>query len=126
MKSKNIKLTEAEDKLANLIWREAPMLSPDLVVLASQVLDWKKSTTYTVLKKLCDKGIFRNDNTLISILLTHDDLISQQSRHYVEDTFGGSLPKFITSFFNGKRISPAQAEELRRMIDDYEEDTDHG
>jgi predicted transcriptional regulator len=117
---KKINLTAAEEKLSILIWQRAPLTSPELVELAEQNLDWKKSTTYTILKKLCDKGVFRNENANISIILTRDDLIALKSHHFVEDVFGGSLPGFITSFFGGKKISPDQAAELRRLIDEYE------
>lgn len=118
--NRTINLTEAEEKLAALIWREAPLTSPELVSFAEKEMCWKKSTTYTMLKKLCDKGVFRNENANITILLTYDELIALQSRHYVEDTFGGSLPKFITSFIGGKRLTSQQADELRKLIDDYE------
>jgi predicted transcriptional regulator len=82
-------------------------------------MDWKKSSTYTVLKKLCDKGVFKNDDATVSIELTRDELIAHQSRYYVEDTFGGSLPKFITSFFGGREITEKQAAELKRLIDEH-------
>ena len=118
--SKNIALTTAEEKLAILIWREAPLTSPALVEMADKEMDWKKSTTYTVLKKLCDKGVFKNENANVSVLLTQDELISHQSRYFVEDSFGGSLPKFITSFFGGKKLSMEQAAELRRLIEEHE------
>jgi len=118
--AKSISLTAAEEKLAGLIWREAPLTSPALVTLAEQEIDWKKSTTYTVLKKLCDKGIFKNENALVSVVLTHDELIAHQSQRYVEDTFGGSLPKFITSFIGGKKLTPEQAAELKRLIEEHE------
>jgi predicted transcriptional regulator len=124
--SKNINLTEAEEKLARIAWREAPLGSPELVALAKREMDWKKSTTYTVLKKLCDKGVFKNDNANVSVVLTRDKLLANQSRRYVEDTFGGSLPKFITSFFGSKKLTPEQAEELRRLIDEYEENEVNG
>ncbi len=115
-----ITLTAAEEKLAELIWQAAPLTSPDLVALAESRLDWKKSTTYTVLKKLCDKGVFKNDNAAVSIVLTRDELIAYQSRRYVEDTFGGSLPKFIAAFIGGKKLTTEQAVELRRLIDEHE------
>jgi predicted transcriptional regulator len=118
--SKNIYLTAAEEKLAAIIWREAPINSTELVELTAKEMDWKKSTTYTVLKKLCDKGVFINDNATVSVVLTRDELIANQSRSYVEDTFGGSLPRFITSFIGGKKLSPEQADELRRLIDEHE------
>ena len=118
--AKNITLTAAEEKLAALIWRDAPLSSPDLVALAEQEMDWKKSTTYTVLKKLCDKGVFKNENANVSVLFTKDEQVARQSRRYVEDTFGGSLPKFITAFFNGRKLTPEQAAELKRLIEEYE------
>ncbi len=118
--AKNINLTEAEEKLAALIWREAPLSSPDLVTIAEREMDWKKSTTYTVLKKLCDKGVFKNENANVSVMLTRDEQIARQSRRYVEDTFGGSLPKFITSFFSGRKLTPEQAAELKHLIEEHE------
>ncbi|MFZ7102385.1 MAG: BlaI/MecI/CopY family transcriptional regulator [Peptococcaceae bacterium] len=118
--AKNVNLTEAEEKLAALIWQDAPLTSPDLVALAKREMDWKKSTTYTVLKKLCDKGVFKNENANVSVILTRDEQIARQSRRYVEDTFGGSLPKFITSFFGGKKLTPEQAAELKRLIEEHE------
>lgn len=124
--TKNINLTEAEEKLATLIWREAPLSSPELVALAARELQWKKSTTYTVLKKLCDKGVFKNENANISVLLTRDEQIARQSRHFVEDIFGGSLPMFISSFFNGRKLTPEQASELKRLIEEYEEGSGNG
>ncbi|MDF3003122.1 MAG: putative transcriptional regulator [Bacillota bacterium] len=124
--AKNINLTEAEEKLAALIWRDAPLTSPDLVALAEREMNWKKSTTYTVLKKLCDKGVFKNENANISVILTHDEQIACQSRRFVEDTFGGSLPKFITSFFGGRNLTPEQAAELKRLIEEHEEVDNHG
>jgi len=124
--AKNINLTEAENKLAELIWQDAPMTSPELVALAAREMDWKKSTTYTVLKKLCDKGVVKNENMNVSVVLTRDEQIARQSRRFVEDTFGGSLPKFITSFFGGKKLTPEQAMELRRLIDEYEGGDNNG
>ena len=116
---KGIDLTRSEERLAAIIWREAPLPSPKLADLALQELDWKKSTTYTVLKKLCEKGVFKNENANISALLTRDELRSLQSRLYVEGAFGGSLPKFIASFFDGKKLTPQQADELISLIKDH-------
>lgn len=123
---KDITLTIAEEKLANLIWRDAPLTSPELVALAEREMAWKKSTTYTVLKKLCDKGVFKNQNAKVSVILTRDEQMARQSRQYVEDSFGGSLPKFIASFFSGKKLTLKQAEELKRLIEGYEEGHGNG
>jgi predicted transcriptional regulator len=112
----NYKLADTESKFADLIWDHAPIGSGELVRLAEEVMKWRKSTTYTVLKRLCDKGIFRNENALITVELTRDEYFARQSRRYVEDTFSGSLPKFITSFIGGQKLTDKQAEELVRLI----------
>jgi len=121
MKKKSITMTEAEEKLANLIWRDAPMTSPELVATANREMNWKKSTTYTVLKKLCDKGVFSNVSANVTVLHTREEQIARQSRRYIEDSFGGSLPKFISAFIGNGRLTPEQAHELQRLIDDHEE-----
>lgn len=113
-------LTASEERLATLIWRVAPINSMELVALALDELNWQKSTTYTVLRKLCGKGVFRNENATVSANLTRDELLTRNSRKYVEDTFGGSLPRFITSFFGGKELTEEQITELSRMIDEFE------
>ncbi|MCL1791566.1 MAG: BlaI/MecI/CopY family transcriptional regulator [Peptococcaceae bacterium] len=121
----NINLTTAEERLAMLIWRVAPLTSPELVELANEALSWKKSTTYTILKKLCDKGVFKNENANISVVLSQEEQKARQSRRYVEDSFGGSLPNFIASFFNGRKLTPEQSAEIKRLIEEYEEEA-HG
>ena len=126
MIDKHMDLTQSEERLAAIIWREGAISSPELATLALQELDWKKSTTYTVLKKLCEKGVFRNEYAKISIVLTRDELISMQSRRYVEGTFGGSLPKFIVSFFDGKKLTTEQADELISLIKDHRGGDDSG
>ena len=123
---KDLALTAAEEKLAAIIWREAPLTSPELVTFAEREMGWKKSTTYTVLRKLCKKGIFKNEKTNVMVVLTQDELRAHQSRRYVEDTFGGSLPQFITSFYNGRKLTSAQAEELMRLIKAHEGDGGNG
>jgi predicted transcriptional regulator len=113
-------LTAAEEKLAEMIWRSAPLSSPDLVALAEKELGWKKSTTYTVLKKLCDKGVVKNDRASITVLLTRQEQRSRRSRHFVEEAFGGSLPGFIASFAGGKALEPEQIAQLRQLIEEHE------
>ena len=118
---KYYKLAETEEKFAELIWQNEPIGSGDLVKLSEKEMNWKKSTTYTVLKKLCEKGIFQNKNAVVSSLITRDEYYANQSIRFVEDTFGGSLPKFLTSFISGKKLSNHQAEELKRLIDEHKE-----
>jgi predicted transcriptional regulator len=115
------KLTETEEKFANLIWQNEPIGSGDLVKLSEKEMNWKKSTTYTVLKKLCEKGIFQNENAVVSSLFSKDEYYSNQSIRFVEETFGGSLPKFLTAFIGGRKLSKNQVEELKRLIDGHKE-----
>ena len=118
---KYYKLAETEEKFAELIWQNEPIGSGDLVKLSEKEMNWKKSTTYTVLKKLCEKGIFQNEEAVVSSLMTRDEYYARQSIRFVEDTFGGSLPKFLTAFISGRRLSKQQAEELKRLIDEHKE-----
>ena len=112
-------LGEQETKFANLIWDNAPINSTELVKLAADVMSWKKSTTYTMLRRLCKRGIFRNENAMVSVILTSDEFYGGQSRKYVEDTFGGSLPRFLASFIGGKGLSDKQADELVLLINGH-------
>jgi len=118
---KKYKLAESEEKFAELIWQNEPIGSGDLVKLCEKEMNWKKSTTYTVLKKLCEKGIFQNENAVVSSLITKDEYYAKQSIRFVEDTFGGSLPKFLTAFIGGRKLSKHQAEELKKLIDEHKE-----
>jgi BlaI family penicillinase repressor len=118
---KYYKLTESEEKFAQLIWQNEPVGSGDLVRLCEKEMNWKKSTTYTVLKKLCEKGIFQNENAVVSSLISKDEYYSKQSIRFVEDTFGGSLPKFLTAFIGSRKLSKHQAEELKKLIDEHKE-----
>lgn len=115
------KLTESEEKFAEIIWKNEPIGSGELVKICEKEMNWKKSTTYTVLKKLCEKEIFQNENAIVSSLITKDEYYSKQSIRFVEDTFEGSLPKFITAFIGGKKLSKKQAEELKMLIDEHRE-----
>ncbi len=118
---KNYKLAESELRFAKLIWEHEPIGSGKLVRLCEKEMDWKKSTTYTVLKKLCLKGVFQNKNAMVSSLVTEKQYQSNQSVHFVEDTFGGSLPKFLTAFIGGETLSHSEAEKLKKFIDEYRE-----
>jgi len=115
------KLTESEEKFAELIWQNEPVGSGELVKLCEKEMKWKKSTTYTVLKKLCEKGIFKNEDAVVSSMVTKDEYYSGQSIRFVEDTFGGSLPKFLAAFISGRKLSRQQAEELKKLIDEHKE-----
>ncbi len=119
---KNYELAQSEAKFADLIWQHEPIGSGELVKLSEKRMGWKKSTTYTVLKKLCEKGIFQNENSVVSSLVKRDEFYAKQSRKFVEDTFGGSLPKFLTAFIGGEKLSDHQADELKKLIDNHKEE----
>lgn len=110
------KLGTIEMKFASLIWDNEPLPSGQLVKLCEQALGWKKSTTYTVLKRLCDKGLFRNENGLVSSRMTKQEYIAAQSERFVEDTFGGSLPAFLAAFSKRKQLSKTDIAEIQKMI----------
>lgn len=114
------KLAEVEAKFANIIWENEPIASPELVKLCEKELAWKKSTTYTVLKKLIERGIFKNEHSIVTSVITREEFYGLQSQKYVEETFG-SLPKFLTAFFQGRKLSAKEAEELHQYIDRFEE-----
>ena len=118
---RDYKLTESEEKFADIIWQNEPISSGELVKLSESEMNWKKSTTYTILKKLCDKGIFQNENAIVSSQITKDEYYAKQSIRFVEDTFGGSLPRFLTAFISNKKLSKHQAEELKKLIDEHKE-----
>ena len=116
------RLAEMESKFADLIWDNAPIKSTELVRLSEKVMKWKKSTTYTILKRLCDRGIFKNEGAVVSVVISRDDFLASLSHRYVEDKFAGSLPKFLTSFIGGKNLSEKQAEELVRLINEHKQE----
>lgn len=113
------RLGAVESQFADIIWKNAPLSSRDLVKLCQQQLEWKKSTTYTVLKKLCDRGIFQNEDGIVSPLVSRQEFHARQSQRFVEETFQGSLPAFISAFASGKKLSPQDVSDIRRMLDEY-------
>ena len=119
---KNYKLAETEMKFAEIVWENEPIKSGELVSICKEKLNWKKSTTYTVLKKLCLRGILENNNSIVTSLISKDKYYKFKSEEFIEDTFDGSLPKFLTAFMGNKKLSKKQAEELKQLIDSYEEE----
>lgn len=113
----DMKLGIVESHFADIIWANEPLHSRELVKLCEQELSWNRSTTYTVLRKLCQRGIFQNEGGMVSSILAKEDFYAVQSEQFVEDTFNGSLPAFIAAFTQRKGISQDEAAEIRRMID---------
>lgn len=118
---KEYKLAETERKFADIIWENEPLSSSELVTLCQEQLQWKKSTTYTVLKKLCERGIFQNESAVVTSRISREEFVSGKSRAFVQDSFGGSLPKFLTAFMGNKKLSKKQAEEIKQLIDSFKE-----
>ena len=119
---KHKELTNSELKFAELIWAIAPIASMELVRLSETEMGWKKSTTFSMLKILGEKGIIKHERPVVSVIMEKDEYLARHSRNYIEDTFGGSLPKFLTSFMSAEKLSDKQAAELKRLIDEHKED----
>ncbi|MBQ4051779.1 MAG: BlaI/MecI/CopY family transcriptional regulator [Oscillospiraceae bacterium] len=116
-----LKLCESDHRFMNIIWDHEPLSSGKLVSLCLEILGWKKSTTYTMLKRLCERGLVQNENGTVSSLAARDDVRAFESERIVERTFGGSLPGFLAAFLGGKTISDEEAAELKRLIDEHRE-----
>lgn len=114
-------LAEAESKFAEIIWENEPISSKNLVELCEEKLDWKKSTTYTVLKRLCDRGIFEKKKAMVTSLVSKKDFYEGKSRQFVQETFDGSLPRFLTAFIGKEKLSDQQIEEMKQLIESYRE-----
>lgn len=112
------RLGEIEMKFAELIWGNEPIPSGELAVLCLKELNWKRTTTYTVLKRLCDKGIFENQKGVVTSLVSKQLFQAKQSEEFVEETFAGSLPDFVAAFVSRKKLSREEIDELKRIIEE--------
>ena len=115
------KIFESEFRFMLIVWEHAPVSGAELVKLAREQLEWKKSTTYTVIRRLCDRGIIENSGGTVTALYTQDEVQRQESREFISRTFGGSLPGLVAAFASNKSLTREEAEEIRRIIDSYEE-----
>lgn len=115
----DIKLAETEKRFVELIWQNEPLLSGELVTLCEKELNWKKSTTYTVLRRLCQKGILQNKDSVVTSLIKKMEYMARYSEQMVEETFEGSLPQFVAAFMSRKKLSEKQIEEIQSLIDSY-------
>jgi predicted transcriptional regulator len=118
---KEIKLGVIESRFAELIWSHEPLTSGELVKLCREELSWKKSTTYTVLKKLCDRGLFRNDGGTVTAAVSREEFHAMQSERFVEETFDGSLPAFLAAFTSRKKLSEEEIRQMQTLIDENRE-----
>ncbi len=114
-------LTESEENLANIIWDNEPVKSSELVKMCEEKFGWKKSTTYTMLKRIEEKSVFKNEDSLVKSLISKNDYNSKKSKSFLEENFGGSLPKFLTAFSKHNKLSKDEINELQKLIDEHKE-----
>lgn len=114
-------LFEAESRFMEIVWREEPLSSRSLTELCESELGWKRTTTYTVLKKLSDRGIVQNEDRTVTSLVRREEVLADESRNVLERSFQGSLPLFLTSFLGGRKLSEREADELKKLIDAHKE-----
>ena len=112
-------LGDVQKQFAEIIWAKEPIGSGELVKICDKELGWKKSTTYTVLKKLCEKGIFQNAGGVVSSVISKAEFYAATSEQFVEETFGGSLPAFLAAFTSGKKLTKQEVDEIQKMIDEF-------
>ncbi|WP_298031192.1 BlaI/MecI/CopY family transcriptional regulator [uncultured Dysosmobacter sp.] len=114
-------LCDSEYRFMQVVWNAAPVGSGHLVELCRERLGWKKSTTYTVLKKLCGRGLLQNENSTVTVLAPRETVTAEAAGDFVDRTFGGSLPGFLTAFMSGRKLTEEEAEDLKRLIDAHKE-----
>lgn len=113
----DMKLGVIETRFAEIVWENEPLTTNQLIKLCAEELKWKRTTTYTVLKKLCDKGIFQTENSVITALISKQEFEGMRSEQFVDETFKGSLPAFLTAFNSRKKLSNADIDEIQKLID---------
>lgn len=119
-----LQLGAIEAKFAGIIWNHEPVSTAKLVELAEKEFRWKRTTTYTVLRRLCNKGLFVNNQGTVTALMSKKEYYARQSRQYVNETFHGSLPAFLAAFTSGKKLTAKEADELHQLIDKAGEQDD--
>ena len=115
----DFELGAVQERFADIVWAHEPVASGDLVKICEKELGWKKPTTYTVLRKLCEKGLFQNLDGTVSSLVSKEDFYSAKSEQVVTESYNGSLPAFIAAFTSRNKLSAAEADEIQKMIDEF-------
>lgn len=118
------RLGEMEQKFADLIWENAPIGSGELTKLCEKAFSWKRTTTYTMLKRLCERGIFENAGGIVTVKMTKEEFKAAQGEQFIKETFNGSLPHFLAAFSKRKKLSEKEVQELKKLIEDFEEGGD--
>lgn len=116
------KLGAVESRFADIVWANEPLKTSELVKICAQELDWKRTTTYTVLKRLSDRGLFENNSGVVSAKITRDEFYLMQGESFVEEAYNGSLPAFLAAFTSNKKLSEEDVAEIKRLIDSYGEE----
>ncbi len=114
---RELRMGTAEAKFADMIWDNEPIASGDLAKLANNEFEWKKTTSFTVLKRLCERGLFQNQKGIVTSLISKEEFYARHSELYVEETFGGSLPAFLAAFGSRKKLSKKEIDEIQSIID---------
>ena len=117
----NFSMTNAEYRFVSIVWDHEPITSPELCKLCATQLGWKRTTTYTVLKRLCDRGLLQNNAALVTSLVPREQVMQYTSRTIVENRFNDQLPQFITAFLNNRQLSASEAEQIKALIDQHKE-----
>lgn len=117
-------MSEFERKLADIIWEKEPISSGDLVKECEARLQWKKSTTYTMLKRICGQNLFQNENACVTSLVSRDEYLQNQGEQFLNENFGGSMPGFLAAFMDQRKLSRKQVDEIKDMIARYEEEAE--
>ena len=113
----SLKLFDAEYKFMSIVWAHQPVNSTELTRLCEKELGWKKPTTYTMIKKLCERGIMKNEKATVTTLIAREDVQKYEADVFINRVFDGSMPSFITAFFEGKTLSEDEAREIKLMVD---------
>jgi predicted transcriptional regulator len=121
MKMIDLKLCESDFRVASIVWNNEPLGSGELVKLCKDNLGWKKSTTYTVLKKLCEKGVLKNEESVVTALVGREEVQKYESVQLMQKAFDGSIPQFIAAFMGDRKLSAKEVEDIKRLIDRYKE-----
>ena len=117
-----LELGAIQERFADIVWANEPLGSGELVKICEKELNWKKATTYTVLRKLCEKGLLKNEKGLVSSLISKEDFYSAKSEQIIEESYEGSLPAFIAAFISRKTLTVKEADEIQKMIDTFREE----
>ena len=117
-----LELGAIQERFADIVWANEPVGSGELVKICEKELNWKKATTYTVLRKLCEKGLLKNENGVVSSLISKEDFYSAKSEQIIEESYKGSLPAFVAAFISRKNLTAKEAYEIQKMIDTFREE----